>query len=299
MTAPTTRPGPPEGLSDPPTEQLPTVDPAIQVGGPLDRWSDPTAMLVAAGVLLVAALLPWAIKSVITFPLALLLPGHALLAALDRPDRELSGGARVALRVVLSMATISLVVLVTGAVFGVDRFSVLIGVWLFCTIAAFLAWGQEPVATRSDGHHRWTQSGVLLALTGVVAVIVIALALAVLPEPRDQSFSSLALTGTTKASGFPLRVRSGTTAELEVEVRNGTRARRTYRVIGAIDGGAAWDAPDVVLDPGERGTVKVKGPIPKDACLSRLRLSLSANRQDAGVRPLIVYVRNEAGDACG
>jgi uncharacterized membrane protein len=275
------------------------VPPGGEAAGPLDRWSEPTVLLVAAGVLLVVALVPWAIRSIVTFPLALLLPGHALLAALDRPDRSLSGGARVALRVVVSLAAISIVVLAVGAVFGVDRFSVLIGVWLFSTICGFIAWGYEVPTARAEGRHGWTQSGVLLAITGIIAVVVVAVGLAVLPEPRQEPFSSLGLAGTTKASGFPLRVRSGTTAELEVEVRNATDQRATYRVIGAIDGGAAWDAPEVVLDPGEREVVDLEGPIPADACIARLRISLSANREDAGVRPLIVYVRNEAGDACG
>lgn len=267
--------------------------------GPLDRWSDPTAMLVAAATLLVLALLPWAAKAIVTLPLALLLPGHCLLAALDRPDRELPGGARVALRVVLSMAMLSLLVLVVGAAFGVDRFSVLIGTWSVCTVLSFLAWNHEVPDTRTDGRHRWTQSGVLLVLAGLGAVAVVAVALLVLPRPRQEPFSSLAVTGTSKASGFPLRVRSGTTAEVEVEVVNGTDERATYRVIGAVDGGAAWDAPALRLDPGERDTVTIEGPIPTDACLSRLRVSLSRDREDAGVRPLILYVRNEAGDACG
>lgn len=276
------------------------VLPAVGVGsGPLDRWSDPTAMLVAAGALLVVALLPWAIRSVVTFPLALLLPGHCLLAALDRPDRDLSGGARLALRVVTSLALISLVVLVAGAIFGVDRFSVLIGVWLLCTVLSFVAWNHEVPDLRSDGQHRWTQSGVLLVLAALGGVLVVVIALLVLPRPREQAFSSLGVAGTSKASGFPLRVRSGTTAEVQVEVVNGTDERATYRVIGAIDGGAAWDAPALRLDPGERDVVTIEGPIPEDACISRLRVSLSRNREDAGVRPLILYVRNEAGDACG
>jgi uncharacterized membrane protein len=285
-----------------PPEPETAEHPAVVAEGPnspLDRWSDPTILLIASGVLLVAALLPWAIRSVVTFPLAMLLPGHCLLAALDRPDRELTGGARLALRTVLSMAMITLIVLLIGALIGVDRFSVLASVWLLCTVLSFLGWNHELPDPRSDGRHRITQSGVLLVVALLGAVLVVVVALLVLPQPRDEPYSSLAVTGTSKASGFPLRVRSGTTAEVQVEVRNGTQRRATYRVIGAIDGGAAWDAPAVRLDPGERATVTIEGPIPKDACISRLRVSLSRNREDAGVRPLILYVRNEVGKACG
>lgn len=51
---------------------------------------------MGAGLMAVFGLLPWAAKTVVTLPLALVLPGHALLAALNRPDRGLGAGGRIA-----------------------------------------------------------------------------------------------------------------------------------------------------------------------------------------------------------
>jgi len=265
----------------------------------LDRWSDPTLILIAAAVVALVSLLPWAIRALVTFPLALVLPGHALLAALDRPDRSLSGGARVAFRVVLSLGIIALVVLVVGSVVGVSKISVVGGIWAFTSVGALAGWNRELPGADEGRNNHFTQSGVLLAITAFVAVVVVATALVLLPEPRDESFSRMSLTGTSQSSGSPIRVRSGRTASVQVEVENGTSSTVVYRVIPAIDGGRVWDVEQVRLRPGEKETVSVKGLIPREACLSRLTLSLSANSKPSKVAPLVLYVRNEAGDACG
>jgi uncharacterized membrane protein len=267
--------------------------------GLLDRWSDPTMILVAAAVLAIFGLIPSAIKAPITLPLVLLLPGHALLATLDRPDRHLGLGPRMALRLITSISIVGLVVLLVGALFSVSRISTVAGVWAFISIAALTAWDRELPDRAATSGPRWTQSGVLLALAAVASTFVVFLAIVFLPQPRGEDYSSLALAGTSKRSGSPIVVRSGTTAEVQVRVENGTDRTVSYRVIPAIDGGEVWKAPRVRLQPGESWTGTVKGKIPKDACLSRLTISLSADGEDSGVRPLILYVRNAAGDACG
>jgi uncharacterized membrane protein len=266
--------------------------------GLLDRWSDPTVMLVAAAVLAVFGLIPSAIKAPVTLPLVLVLPGHALLATLDRPDRHLGLGPRVALRVITSLAVVSLVVLVVGTLFSVSTMSTLAGVWLFTSVAALTAWDRELPDRSLTSGPRWTQSGVLLALAMLAAAVVVIGALVLLPEPRAEQYSSIALAGTSKRSGSPLVVRSGTTAEVAVRVENGSDRTIEYRVIPAVDGGVVWKAPKVKLRPGESWTGTVEGAIPTYACLSRLTIALSANGEESGVRPLVLYVRNAAGDAC-
>lgn len=284
----------------PPTaEQPPAAAPPEPAPTVLDRWSDPTLILIAAGVLALVSLLPWAVRSVVTLPLVLVLPGHALLAALDRPDRTMSGGGRVALRIVTSLATIALVVLAVGSLLDVSKLTVIGGLWAFTSLAALVGWNHELPGAETGRTNHWTQSGVLLAVTALVAIVVVAAALLFLPEPRNEPYSRLSLTGTSQASGSPLRVRSGRTASVEVEVENGTTKTVQYRVIPAIDGGRAWEAPKVRLEAGERDTVTVEGIITADACLSRLTLALSANGEPTDVAPLVLYVRNEAGDACG
>lgn len=267
--------------------------------GLLDRWSDPVLLLVAAAVLAVLGLLPWAVKSIVTLPLALFLPGQALLAALDRPDRSLGTGGRIALRIVVSMAMVSLTVLAVGSVFGVSRASVVAGVWMVVSLCALAGWTREvPTKAATPGPH-WTQSGVVLFLTALVAGVVVIGALVLLPDPLDSPYSRLSVAGTTKSSGSPIVVDAGTTASVQVQVKNGTGKIRSYRVIPAIDGGALWKAPKVRLSPGETWTGTIKGKIPKDACMSRLTVALASQGKPAGVAPLVLYIRNEAGDACG
>ncbi len=290
--------GPPTGES-PAFVPPPPAPTEVAPPGLLDRWSDPLLLLAAAGVLALLSLLPWAAKSLITLPLALVLPGHALLAALDRPDRTLGTGGRIAVRLVLSMAAISLTVLAVGSAVGVSLASVVAGTWMFSTLAALASWNREvPTRAETSGPH-WTQSGVVLLLTALVGLVVVVGALVLLPDPLDSPYTRLSVTGTTKASGSPIVVSSGTTASVRVQLENGTDASRSYRVIPAIDGGALWKAPKVRLDPGETWTGTIKGKIPKDACLSRLTVALASNGKPAGVAPLVLYLRNEAGDACG
>lgn len=301
MTTTATPPPPPAPPVTPGEAPSPAAEPALapfEREGLLDRWSDPIALLVAAGVLAVTALLPWAIKSVVTLPLALLLPGHALLAALDRPDRALGTGGRVALRVVSSLAMISLTVLAVGSAIGVSQESVIAGVWIATSLAALAGWNRAlPTRAETPGPH-WTQSGVVLVLTALVALVVVVGALILLPDPLDAPYSRMSVAGSTKASGSPIRVTSGTTASARVQVENGTGRARSYRVIPAIDGGALWKAPKVQLGPGETWTGTIEGTIPRDACLSRLTVALASNGKPAGVAPLVLYVRNEAGKAC-
>jgi hypothetical protein len=288
-------PPPPAGDPDPPTAPRP-VEGHL---GLLDRWSDPILLLVGAGLLAVLGLLPWAAKGLVTLPLALLLPGHAVLAAADRPERALGTGGRIALRVVLSMAVVALTVLAVGSVVGVSRASVVAGVWAVTSIAALASWNREvPTRAETPGPH-WTQSGVVLALTALVAFVVVVGALVLLPDPLDTPYSRLSVTGTSKVSGSPIVVDRGTTASVRVQVENGTGATRSYRVIPAIDGGALWKAPKVRLQPGERWTGTIEGKIPADACVSRLTVALASDGEPAGVAPLVLYIRNEAGDACG
>lgn len=289
-------------LGPPSPPSLPPIDadaPEAHPPGLLDRWSDPLVMLVAAAVLAVVGLIPSAIKAPITLPVVLLLPGHALLAALDRPDRTLGAGPRIALRMVLSLAVVSLAVLAVGWVVGVGELSAVGSIWAVTSIFALAAWNRDLPTDAASAGPRWTQSGVLLAVTGLVAVAVVAIALLVLPEPRDEPFHRVAFAGSTKASGSPIVVSSGRTAAATVQVANGTDRTITYRVIPAIDGGLVWPAPRLRLRPGDVETVRVSGRIPRDACLSRLTVALAADGEDSGVAPLVTYVRNEAGDACG
>ena len=304
MTTTAPPPPPPAPPAAPPSAgeaPSPVGDPGpARLGreGLLDRWSDPVLLLVAAGALAVMALLPWAIKSVVTLPLALLLPGHALLAALDRSDRSLGMGGRLALRVAASLAMISLTVLAVGSAIGVSQESVVAGVWIVTSVAALAGWNRAvPTRAETPGPH-WTQSGVVLALTALVALVVVVGALVLLPDPLDAPYSRLSVAGSTKASGSPIRVTSGTTASVRVQVENGTGRSRSYRVIPAIDGGALWKAPKVQLGPGETWTGTIEGTIPRDACLARLTVALASNGKPAGVAPLVLYVRNEGGRAC-
>lgn len=290
-------PPPPPSAQAAPAPTSEVAPPAVPQGL-MDRWSDPTLMLVGAGLLAVLGLLPWAAKSIVTFPLAMVLPGHALLAALDRPDRGIGTGGRIALRIVLSMAAISLSVLIVGSAVGVSRASAVAAIWMFTSLAALAAWNRDVPSRAESMGPRWTQSGVVLVLTAVVGVVVVIGALVVLPQPRQDPYSRISVTGTSKASGSPIVVRSGTSASVRVQVENGTGKQQTYRIVPAIDGGALWKAPKVELGPGERWSGTIEGKIPKGACVSRLTVALAANAKPAGVAPLVLYIRNEAGKAC-
>lgn len=264
-----------------------------------DEWSDPTLVLAAAGVLALVALVPHPARSLVTLPLALVLPGHALLAALDRPDRRLPGGGRLALRAVLSLAALSLVTLAVGWLVGVGKLAVVTGSWAFASACAIAAWRHPPPARRARHRSPFTQSGVLIGLASLGIVAVVAAAVLLLPEPRQEPFNRLALTGGARDLGNPVATTTAATApDIEVEVENGTGSTASYRVVPAIDAGHAWEAPEASLEPGETHTFTVSGPLPRGACVSRLTITLSVDGEDSGVAPLVLYLRDEAGTAC-
>lgn len=297
MTDTTTRPHlpavPPSGPAD-----LTIQAPARNGASRFDLWSDPALLLIAGAVLAAASLAPTVGRSVVTLPLVLILPGHALLAALNRPDRTLSASGRFAIRVALSLAVVALVVLLVGWLFSVERPAVVTGLWLANSASAFAAW-RHPLPRRSAvAASPFTQSGVLLGLAALLTVGAVAVGVILLPEPRVTPYSRLSLDGPSRDVDSPVVVTKDADPEIRVEVENGTGETVSYRVIPSIDGGFNWDSPKAVVKAGETWSGTITGPLPADACEVRLRVALSADGKESGVAPLVLYIRNERGEAC-
>lgn len=264
-----------------------------------ERLEDPAVVLGGAMLMALVAVVPLGpLRAVVNLPLVLLLPGHALLVALGSPDRGLELAARLAGRVVASLALVGLALLAVGSVVDLHRLVVVLVIWALVVALGFAGVARSrPVAPSAAGSTVWTQSGVLLALAAVVTTVLVVAGVALLPAPRQDPFSRLAVTGATRDAGSPLRI-AGSKTTIELEVENGDDEGHRYGVVAAIDGGAQWESVAQRLDPGETWTGSIEGKVPADACLSRLRISLTRDGEPADVNPLILYLRRDTGDAC-
>jgi hypothetical protein len=262
------------------------------------RLEDPMAVLGAAMVMAVVAVLPLGpVRAVVNLPLLLLLPGHALLVALRSPDAGLELAGRVAARVAASLALVGVSLLAVGSVVDLSRTVVVLTIWAVVVALGLVAVARprpDPVAA---GPTVWTQSGVLLGLAAGLTTVLVVAGVAVLPEPRQEPYSRLSVSGETRDAGTPLLV-TGRTAVVHVEVENGDDEAHRFGVVAAVDGGAQWESVARRIGPGETWTGAVEGRVPADACLSRLRISLTRDGEPSDVNPLILYLRDERGDAC-
>ncbi len=266
------------------------------------RLEDPAVVLGAAMVMAVVAVLPLgAGRAVINLPLLLLLPGHALMVALRGPDAGLELAGRIGVRIVASLSLLGLALLAVGSVIDLGRTVVVLTVWAV-VVALGLVGVARGRAVEPEGAPAavWTQSGVLLGLAGVVTTALVVAGVALLPEPRQEPYARLSVAGETRDAGTPLVLEEGNDVVVHVEVENGDEddAHR-FGVVAALDGGGQWDSVAKRIGAGATWTGAIEGDVPADACLSRLRVSLTRDGEPAGVNPLILYIRNETGDACG
>jgi uncharacterized membrane protein len=285
------------------------------------------ALLVALAMLNVAVVaLPPAPRAVVVLPLALLMPGYALLLALFGRSLPLDAAPLLALAALLSMAFYPLLALALYATGLLLRMGSVLGGMDVCVLAltavAASRFGPHEVSRTSNaggtvdlqpshgadrrplfaGSRRAVdQTRLALWGIGVVVTIVcvgvgVAGATHALSTVPAAPYTAFYLSGRWAHIDTVVTVAPGRWLVVTVGVANDTGQRQVYR-LSPLFTDAHWRAYTIVVPPGRTWTGAVSGRMPLDSCLHRLSLTLHQRGERVPLRPLVLWVRT--GTASG
>ena len=242
-------------------------------------WRWPLArVLVALAALAFGIYLPAPLRAVVVLPIALTLPGYALLAGLrtrrvgDDPLATLAVSATVsvALLVLAALAMYSAQVRVSAS--GIAHVIV-----AFVAVMILLAPSlrMAPATTRGEFALQGvsTFAGLVLPAVAVGAAVgVVALSLALLPGAAVARFTEMALTGPHAIAAEAELVPPQVTQQVPITLRNRSGGTQVYAIEPIMEHGR-WYGTTVRLREGERWTGAVVGRVPAGGCLHRLRIT--------------------------
>jgi len=279
----------------------------------------PVYALVAATVALnlgVVAPLP-ALRAIVALPLALFVPGYAVVLALFGRRTPLDAAPLAALAALLSMALYPLLALVlyaagwplsTGSVLAATDSAIL----LFTAMAAArLAAPRRPRAyaelrstlptmgleyekdrplSRRQGPSRLAAGALGVAVMLILLGSVTAGASRLLPASPPAPSTAFYLAGRWSRLSSVVPLAPGHRLAVAVGVANNTGRRQVYRLSPLLDG-ARWRAVRLTLPAGSTWTGTVAGRVPAGGCLHRLSLTLHSGGSRVALRPLVLWVR--------
>jgi hypothetical protein len=249
-------------------------------------------LLAAAAVMTAGLGLQGPLRAVVELPLALVLPGAAILAA-ARGSRPARPASDIGLAVVFSFAAWILITLVcfifnqtlttTAYIVAADA--------LVAASAAVCLRRRTPVATlvgAGASRGRITQL-VLFALTAGICIGVIAIGTRSGPAP--QPYTQLTLVGQWANLKSSVAVTPGAKVAVPVSVSNHTGAPQTYLVVPTMRG-ADWSTRTVELLPGATWRGEVQGTVPRGGCLHRLLVEVRESSVAAPIGNVTVWFQN-------
>jgi hypothetical protein len=267
--------------------------------------------LVALGVMNLGVLMPLpALRAALTLPLALLVPGYAVLMAAfgHRPRRD--APLTLALTVLLSMATYPLVALaLSAAAIPIRTGSVIVsidGLVALLVAMAVLRTRRErrtagvsvvPFVTTTGLRSPWNgaRGGMLFAALVAIAIAALAAALTLWPAPTDQPYTQFYLAGSWVHLSTIVRARSHQKLVVDVGITNQTHRRQRYQIVPRLDGGPGWPGRTVTVPDRQSWSGSLDGDVPADGCVHRLSIALRVGRNDKALSPLTLWVRGAPG----
>jgi hypothetical protein len=249
-------------------------------------------LLVALLVLNLGAQVPIpALRALVVLPVALLAPGAAACFALFGPSMPTRRLMRVSLWIMVSMALYPLLALYLqmgghpltagNTLRAVDSLILLLlaAGFLRATANGRTAHFQQgsPLQVRSTGGvtdfgHR--MRGPLLAAILMLGLVpTVACALTTLPGPPPAPYTQVALAGRWSHLHTVAYSASGR-FRVSIRITNRTGHRGTYRVAPTVDADESWAGVAVALGSGASWTGAVRGAVPMDGRLHRLRVAV-------------------------
>ncbi len=250
-------------------------------------WSHPITVLAGAGFLVGGSLVLPTAWRLLVLPLALVVPGNALLVVLFRESVVFSGARRLALSAVLSSCVypiLALAVMVAGN--RLTRWSVLVSVVLFCFVTA----GVSSRWFSSLGLKVWLRRVADEVSVDVppwaLGVCTIALAMAVAfggasafeRKPADE-FHAYAFAGTWALVAGEVDVVGGSESTVQVELVNSTSLPATY-VVDARIGDVSWESVSVSVAPLSNRIVSIAGEVPEGLCHEQFTVAVAISPEE-------------------
>jgi uncharacterized membrane protein len=235
-----------------------------------------TAALLLLGALVLtttAALPPGAPRAALALPIALVLPGCALVAVLLRQERR-DPALALAAGGIVSVAFYALVSLVLyGLGIRITVTSVILSVDVVVAGAATLLLLRPLHRRERDTQRTWALAAVASAAALAALLAVTAARVFVPPSPAPLGFSSLSFDGTwAQAQGAP-QLAAGRRLRFAVRLGNETDRAQQYQLVASL-GGRTWQTRTARLGSGRASTVGFDGVAPAGACSRRLSVVL-------------------------
>jgi uncharacterized membrane protein len=268
-------------------------------------------LLAALGLMNLGVLAPLpALPAAVTLPLALLVPGYAVIMAVfsNRPRRD--APATLACTVLLSMATYPLVALAlyavaipirTGSVMvsidGIVALLVAVAVLRMRHRAPVSSLPVAPLAAATVLRSAWNgaRGGALFAALVAIVIAVLAGAMALVRAPTDQAYTQFYLAGSWAHLNTIVRARSHQKLVVDVGIVNQTHRRQSYQIVPRLDGGPDWPGRVVTVPDARSWTGSLSGDVPQDGCVHRLGIVLRMGRNGNALSPLTLWVRGAPG----
>src|SRR5205085_2229334 len=268
-------------------------------------------LLAALGVRNLGVLVPLrALRAMVTLPLALLVPGYAVMMAVfgHRPHRD--APLTLAFTVLLSMATYPLMALALyAASIPIRTGSVMLstdGLVALVVAMAVLRTRRErrpagvsvvPFVTTAGLRLPWNgaRGGVLFAALVAIAIAGLAAAPPLWPAPTDQPYTQFYLAGSWAHLSTIVRARSHQKLVVDVGITNQTDRRQRYQIVPRLDGGPGWPGRTVTVPAGRSWTGSMSGYVLADGCVHRLSIALRVGRNGKALSPLTLWVRGAPG----
>lgn len=275
-------------------------------------WLTSSIVLSAAVVgLSIGVLIPQSIiRAALVAPIALLLPGYAILLLAFGPHRRVDWVPALSLSLVLTTAFYPLAgLLLYAASIALSTRSLVAAVDLLVAgtlVVTFLRSRRHQEPTKQDSWlpakppraletHRGLDGKRMLALTMftlVLAGLGLGVALRYAPKSTSSPFTQFYLTGPLSHSSTPLVAKTGAQLRVTLGVTNRTQLPQVYRIEPRVDGTIAWQGLTVTLRPGVTWTGAAEGKMPGGGGLHHLIITIDTEPQATPIGALSLWVQS-------
>lgn len=267
------------------------------------------AMSVAALALSLGVLVPQTlVRASIVFPVAILLPGYALLLLAFGSDRRIDWLPALSMSALLSMAFYPLAGLLLAALsIAPSTLSAAGAVDVLVASVLTIRLLHDGLRSRLVHHPSWLPGEppksstakiglsplrvfILTSLTLILAAIALGVAVHLEPKAVATPFSQFYLTGSWSHVTAPVSTRPGGPLNVSLGITNNTHNTQTYRIEARIDGKTSWPAETVRLPDRAEWAGLLGGEMPREAGLHELIITLQ--RGDRPVGTLTLWLEN-------
>lgn len=263
------------------------------------------AMLVSVGVLIPQTF----VRAAIVFPIALLLPGYAILLLAFGQRRRLGWVPALSLSALLSMAFYPLAgLLLYAASIAPSTMSIVGAVDALVAAALAVSLVRNGRGTGPLDHATWSPTqppvdepeqgldGKRMTILVAVALVLAGLGLVAAPhfEPKASAlpYTAFYFTGALSRVSAPVTANGGNPLDVPVAVTNRTRGFQTYQIEPQVDGSIVWPIRTMTLPPGGTWSGSVQGWMPKVIGLHELIIALNMESQGTPVGTLTLWLRS-------